>query len=1320
MRELLSISESARFLGVQEARVRVLVREGRLKPVTEVDLAEPQFARSEIERYADQRRGRSVERSAPRVRTVEPQFVSANDITRWTGRIAQETAPELIRRLLRATRGVSGISVRAGDGVALGGWDGVAKSDGSAGTFLPVGQLGIEIGTTGDIAGKAEKDFRNRLAIPKSEREKIHFVFVTTRRWRDKATWAADKAALGEFASVSVLDADDLEGWLQAERNVHIWFSELLGMQPRDVQSLERWWREFSRTTDPALPEELFDVRPSLPIELVEGFLSGASEDKVLILRGTWREQVLATMSRVFTKSDENVTPVVVRSSSAWSRLLENGSPLVLIPLFDEPDVGGALAAGHRVALIAGADTQLRQGTRGIDVEPLGRFEASRVLEASGHSTIRAERLAALFRRSPKAFVRSVSLDPRVRSALPGATAEESSIAARLALAVQWSASTADRRVLERLTGSSWEELERILLTQESSDDPMFVRAGESWRVAAPVESSAVQYPRITTHDLEIWVAELRNVLLAPHPFDELDQTQRLVAELRGEERPRSRTLTDGFTHGLALMALVEEEVAGRRGEDVAAGVVRSVLLDEGNVIDSAVWRRVDYALPLLAEASPNVFLDAVLDDLSSEKPSLLELFAGAEERETDVFSATSPHVYVLWALEVLADSVEFFDGATRALAALCEATPPDSKSGSSAFDSLVNYLYPWLRYSDAGAEAQHAVIDRMTRGQPDLAWRVLARIVNIGDFYSTQPARPRFREWGSGDPLIRDEAWVPAFDVLIKRTVELAGSDLERWTDLIPTLGRLSSQNFDLVLSGLEDAVIAAGTASAAARVLWRKLDAEISRHREHSQQHWSLTKTQVERLGRVLSALPSPGVASESSNLFGWWPHIEGIDRTSEAFHPEWRRLQLEAMAAVLASGGSELEELVAQAENPYGVGTVLAEWPSEAHDAMMLGWLESTTDSHAQASRGYLSWRANTEGGREWLTSTLRTIDSEHDQSALLLLVEPAVAIDLLEDLEPDLADAYWQNVNPWRVEPPQARLVFERLLSAGRYVAALRLLGIADMREAQGGPVGFELADAETALRGILRGDSEEVLSNDAWHVVVSALDFLQKRGAEVDLLAPLEFAFFAAIEHSSHHPAALYRALRERPSEFVNLVKMSTRSTHDDDESSVDTSVVTTARRVLSEWNELPGTDGSNWDAQPDQLRQWVNTVRDMLTASGRAKIGDEKVGAVLATGAGSAQEGWPCLSVRELLEDLGSRDVEQGFYSSAHMARGIYTKSVYEGGAQERELAQRFRDRAEECREWRRTSRLLRAIADAYEREARSQDASAKWDEDEL
>jgi len=91
--------------------------------------------------------------------------------------------------------------------------------------------------------------------------------------------------------------------------------------------------------------------------------------------------------------------------------------------------------------------------------------------------------------------------------------------------------------------------------------------------------------------------------------------------------------------------------------------------------------------------------------------------------------------------------------------------------------------------------------------------------------------------------------------------------------------------------------------------------------------------------------------------------------------------------------------------------------------------------------------------------------------------------------------------------------------------------------------------------------------------------------------------------------------------------------------------------------------------------------------------------------------------GGVAIGVREVIETIGSRELENGFYVGRINARGITTRGPYDGGDQERALAATYRLWARQVKsQWSRTARVLQQLADSYEWDARRQDAEAERD----
>ena len=142
---------------------------------------------------------------------------------------------------------------------------------------------------------------------------------------------------------------------------------------------------------------------------------------------------------------------------------------------------------------------------------------------------------------------------------------------------------------------------------------------------------------------------------------------------------------------------------------------------------------------------------------------------------------------------------------------------------------------------------------------------------------------------------------------------------------------------------------------------------------------------------------------------------------------------------------------------------------------------------------------------------------------------------------------------------------------------------------------------------------------------------------------------------------------------------------------------------------------LPGLmeDGS---VDVETLSTWVNEARRMCRERGREDIGDQQIGQMLANAPVGEDGVWPCEPVCDLLDDLASRHIGIGFTIGKSNLRGVTTRGVFDGGGQEKSLADKYRqDVAKIGARWPFTAQLLRQLAASYEVEARREDQQADW-----
>jgi hypothetical protein len=90
---------------------------------------------------------------------------------------------------------------------------------------------------------------------------------------------------------------------------------------------------------------------------------------------------------------------------------------------------------------------------------------------------------------------------------------------------------------------------------------------------------------------------------------------------------------------------------------------------------------------------------------------------------------------------------------------------------------------------------------------------------------------------------------------------------------------------------------------------------------------------------------------------------------------------------------------------------------------------------------------------------------------------------------------------------------------------------------------------------------------------------------------------------------------------------------------------------------------------------------------------------------------------WPQRPVADVIERLHSEDLERGIQIERYNMRGVFSRAMFEGGVQERELAERYRGwAAQQPASHMRTRAMLNSIAEGWDTDAKHADDEAARD----
>lgn len=1305
--EFLSVRETARRLGVHENTIRNWARDGTIVSSRVPGTRAHRFARSEVERLIASR-GKAISTSASSRRVAQPELATASDLTAWAAtEAAKGDFPELMRRLLAATTGITDLDVRAHEGIAAGGWDGRAHSTGS--TFVPAGELRLEFGTNANAKAKAQEDYDKRSADDNAHA--TTFIFATPRNWAGAASWAESRREKHDFADVHAWDAHKLEGWLQDTPAVHYWISERLGLRPRSVQTIGQWWETFSSRMRMNVPMSMFTAGRSLEADRLRESLTGSNQfDSPVVVKAPTEDEALAFICGAIAGDFGWTRTVVVQDPEAWTRLASSKQRLTLIPAFKRPDLSLAKNGSHQVLLLADASVAV-QGATVIELRKIDRAEGATALrqangadDGSTEKTADADALVALARRSVPAFVRMLAADMRLETPSWASNLAQMSIIAPLFLAGQWCNTAGDRDVLEALTAHSWTDIERLLKSFGTSGDAPFVQSGGIWRLASPTESALLLASHLTDNDIQKWCNAVLSVLTEPDPFAGMSETERLTASVAGTKARFSDSLRTGLAESLALIGSLRTQLTN---PSLVAQVDRLAheLFESANEDQSgATWARLAEHIPDLAEASPDQFLDALDIAMAGPTPLITTMFR--DSREGGVFGHSSPHPYLLWGLERLCFSTEYFG---RAAGAMCELVriDPGGRLSNRPLETLAGLLAPWIASTAGALEDKLSVVARALKPDRESGWHVALSVWPDRNAVVVSPTGPKYRDWTPRERAVSVRDWLQFIHSLVPMVLEAAGESAEHWSALIPKIVEVPSAERAAVLTRLGEVVKVAVWTDDERFCVWSTLVKEAERHSEFPDADWSLPAEEIATYREFATVLEPTSDPRRFASLFAWRVNFFGRHLDDGAV----AELQREAVAEVSTGGIVAIEALALEVDMPHLIGRYLAE-QTDATDDDVLRWLSSEDDALCQVATTYVS-RCAHDKGAQWVTEALAS--GRGDVAFQTGLVEslpwqPAIWKAISAE-EAELEKPYWhRRIHPVNVDEKLHDEVILQLLDHDEVWGALEFAADCQYADAL-----MSAKIVKTILIRLREHNEPPENPTSAGHALQSALELLEQRTPNDPDLPVLEFTWFSFLH--DHHPSrALFCLLNSDPQEFVELVKSTTRADSESvrDQTPQEQAFGRVAFDVLRNWVGLPGmTEDGSIDSV--QLLEWVRHARRELAAYERESVGDELVGEVLSHSPAGSDEAWPAEPVREVIEMTGNVRLETGLMIGRSNQRGVTSRGVFDGGDQERVLSAEYRKAATVVRtRWPRTARLLTRLAESCEQDARWHDANAE------
>ncbi len=900
--------------------------------------------------------------------------------------------------------------------------------------WVPAGPSCWEVSTSADVERNADTNYRKRADEARPDADETTYVHLTPRLWPEakktpptafrsagptsagtnrkqaKRRWQEQHSEDGHWRDLRALDVDDLLNWLIQAPATRARLSERLGLVPDGFTSARRHWEHELAHTGRRLGAEVLLAGREHPYrEFAERCTPGGGIVYVAA------ESTQDAIDFVLAAGARHETPgkalldrmLLVSDAAAWRRLKrEPGGGAILVA--SELDVADGsepsqhctvvpLARAPRPSIDAGEHEAL------IEVGPIDPTVAADALERQGLDRSEAWRLAALGRRSLGALRRTLQLGPQpVTPAwldrLPD-NRDRPAVWAAL-LAGRWSERhESDQSLLCELAGNdlSYDDLLLTLRPLSEGADPLIAQVGDQWDLVAPQESWLHLALEIPVGLLDRFSSAAQRVLTETEVQRWPDGTPFEIDGRVQTQSPYSHDLRYGVARSAALLGVlgIDTPLAGGTSPRVqAALIVRGLLgaddadngqqrLGEGNSRGAASGRDasaahptlhrivdLDDVLPLLAEAAPDEFLDAiapVLHDARESPDGLRVLSKGSVGPSSDA----GWHA-LRRALETLAWSPDPGHLALVSDALLTIAATEENDVAAEAHRCLVSLFMPPLPQTGSATEQRNSALAGLCRRcmsdetpganeRRTALWRCLWDLAPHRSL-GTRNTAPEIREW----PAVFEPAPLEDRNSATKQVVALLlemiecfaarAAESEHLADMFWPLDeggrfmRLAPEARARVLDIVEESA----TQGALDRsLLGDRLRSFIRLHRQFSDAFWTLEPDELTRVERSAESIGDDDTATAGAWLFeSHAPDIDvtGLGKDREAEERRLAERRHTAVGEAYSAGGlAGIRRLAVRAQGDREVsgvqyiGCVLAELANS--DELTLDSGEST---------------------------------------------------------------------------------------------------------------------------------------------------------------------------------------------------------------------------------------------------------------------------------------------------------------------------------------------------------------------------------------
>lgn len=1220
------------------------------------------------------------------------KLVTRDNLESWANTtFSKATLPYLISRLIRATTPANTkANLPSGSATYIGGWDGIVNCEIDT-AYVPQGISLWEFGTTEDCKGKADDDYDKRKKNPDGYTPRDStFIFVTPRVWKKKDKWVIAKKAENFWKDIIVYDAIDIEQWLDNALSVSRWFASQdgVGTYPFDgIMTADEFWEEWSigRKGMVLLPECITSGREYEKNQLlstlqgeatIKGVKASTKNEAIAFIIASAKTFPFEEADRFFSKS------LIVDTEGNFRGIrINTNSPLNLIPRFDDAQpLYSAVSKGHHVLVPLGADDEFNQET--IILPIIDKHGQVKSLVDSGISENDAEKFSREAGRNITILKKLLGFpytkakwmeNENIREIIPAL------------LIGRWNENfVGDVELIEKLSGQKYSEYVVILNKWKSLEESPIIQIGETWRLTSPLDLWTNLSFLLTPKDFENLQECFELAFRSGNPTIEPEDKNSFSAYF-SKRKKYSNWSREGLVQSLILIGRLNEiKISNLKNPQ---NFVDALIFELLNNASGEMWISVDHELPLIAEASPESFLNAVKKSLAKEQPEIMDMFL-----EKDGFiDKTSHHTGLLWALESLAWLPEYLLDSSLVLLILSRLDPGGRLSNRPS-NSIAEIFKPWHYQTLASFDERMRVLRYITEKEKKSGWSLLIRMLpdHHGIAHPTHKMRWRMFDKNTNLAYTYEEIWKTHSEV-IEMLITIFDNDELKFAQLIEEIPNLSPKDRKRVLDWAEDTYQNVQQLDFSS---WESLRKILNQHRSHPDTDWALPESELAKLETLYNKLQPTDIINRYAWLFNdHWPdfpegfkYVENDDK--ERHKQQQQRINIEREKAITLFleelGLSETLELRKKVKEPWHLGSALSGIISSRDEVLKVcGCLYD--DKNTIGFIHNFIYQKSRHENFDWVKSLILDLQDNRFtnkaiSNALIPLNQDRQLWDFIASLNEEIQDEYWQNVNPgfYHVSDSEKSIGIDMLLKYKRFFSAIDVAShfLNELPSNLLSEILFKAGTEEASEAPRFKG-----------YEIERIFDELDKRkDVDKSTLIKLEWLFLPILDSygTRRNPKVLEEELTNNPEFFIEILKWvylpKDRALLEKEREGISDDFIQNrakqAYHLLHSWKKIPGAKEDNLIDAPT-LQEWVSNVRELAKTADRLEVADSEIGKILAQYPENVPE-WPQEAIFQVIEDINTRSIKSGYSTAMFNKRGSTTRGPYDGGNIERAKARYF------------------------------------------